>query len=291
MKRDAFAIVAEKNRVLIAGRDDPKEDTHKAIYSKHTGVWAQLHEHATLFGVYEFLERYAGVRMYFPGELGTIVPQTARIVVPEGRIDVAPAFLERNYSAYSDGTWYDGAERDMPLLPARKLNYTRNRMQTLYIPCCHGSNGFRIQERFSKEHPEYMALFKKGDLLVRDLDPAENFCSCALLKRYVFMYFEIVVEGRRQFLDITVTIRFFLVSSSTDPLGIEPVVLEISPYTEIYIILYRDSAIIFCRGRTAVIYNRNFICVFGLEQIRIYDRPICLRMVPFILIVNRCSKI
>ena len=174
MKRDAFAIVAEPNRVLIAGRDDPKEDTHKAIYSKHTGVWAQLHEHATLFGVYEFLERYAGVRMYFPGELGTIVPRTARIVVPEGRIDVAPAFLERNYSAYSDGTWYEGAERDMPLLPARKLNYTRNRMQTLYIPCCHGSNGFRIQERFSKEHPEYMALFKKGDLLVRDLDPAET---------------------------------------------------------------------------------------------------------------------
>ena len=82
MKRDAFAIVAEPNRVLIAGRDDPKEDTHKAVYSKHTGVWAQLHEHATLFGVYEFLERYVGVRMYFPGELGTIVPRTARIVVP-----------------------------------------------------------------------------------------------------------------------------------------------------------------------------------------------------------------
>ena len=174
MKRDAFAIVAEKNRVLIAGRDDPKEDTHKSIYSKHTGVWAQLHEHATLFGVYEFLERFAGVRMYFPGELGTIVPRSAQIIVPEGRIDVAPAFLERNYSAYNDGIWYEGDERDMQLLPARKLNYTRNRMQTTYIPCCHGSNGFRIQERFSKEHPEYMALFKKGDMLIRDLDPAET---------------------------------------------------------------------------------------------------------------------
>ena len=174
MKRDAFAIVSEKDRVFIAGRDDPKEDTHKAIYSKHTGVWAQLHEHATLFGVYEFLERFAGVRMYFPGELGTIVPRSAQIIVPEGRIDVAPAFLERNYSAYNDGIWYEGDERDMQLLPARKLNYTRNRMQTTYIPCCHGSNGFRIQERFSKDHPEYMALFKKGDLLVRDLDPAET---------------------------------------------------------------------------------------------------------------------
>ena len=174
MKRDAFAIVSEKDRVFIAGRDDPKEDTHKAIYSKHTGVWAQLHEHATLFGVYEFLERWAGVRMYFPGELGTIVPRKAQIVVPEGRVDLAPDFLERNYSAYSDGIWYEGENRDMRLLPARKLNYTRNRMQTLYIPCCHGSRGFDVQRRFSKEHPEYMALFKKKGELVRDLDPGET---------------------------------------------------------------------------------------------------------------------
>lgn len=174
MKRDAFAIVCEKGRVFIAGRDDPNADTRRAIYSPHTGVWAQLHEHATLFGVYEFLERYAGVRMYFPGELGTLVPFKAAVIVPEGRLDVAPALLERNYSAYSDGIWYEGEDREKTLLAARKLNYTRNRMQTLYIPCCHGTRGFDVQRRFSKEHPEYMALFKKKGELVRDLDPDEK---------------------------------------------------------------------------------------------------------------------
>ena len=174
MKRDAFAIVCEKGRVFIAGRDDPNADTRRAIYSPHTGVWAQLHEHATLFGVYEFLERYAGVRMYFPGELGTIVPKLAAVVVPEGRLDVAPAFLERNYSAYTDGPWYEGEDREKTLLAARKLNYTRNRMQTLYIPCCHGTRGFDVQRRFAKEHPEYMALFKKKGEFVRDLDPDEK---------------------------------------------------------------------------------------------------------------------
>ena len=76
LKRDAFTIVADASSVYIAGRDDPKEDTHNSVYSPHTGVWSQYHEHATLFGVYEFLERYAGVRMYFPGELGTIVPSS-----------------------------------------------------------------------------------------------------------------------------------------------------------------------------------------------------------------------
>lgn len=36
-------------------------------------------ERATLFGVYEFLMRYAGVRMYFQGEPGTIIPKTAAL--------------------------------------------------------------------------------------------------------------------------------------------------------------------------------------------------------------------
>ena len=174
LKRDAFTIVADAANVYIAGRDDPKEDTHKAVYSPHTGVWAQYHEHATLFGVYEFLERYVGVRMYFPGELGTIVPRTAGINVPPARFTVAPDFIVRNYSAFSDGLLYDGQDRSSALSPLRKLNYHRNRMQTQYIPCCHGSNGFRIQRRFAKEHPEYMLLFEKGGKLVRDTDPNEK---------------------------------------------------------------------------------------------------------------------
>ena len=33
-----------------------------------------FHEHATLFGVYEFLERFADCRFYFPGELGPSGP-------------------------------------------------------------------------------------------------------------------------------------------------------------------------------------------------------------------------
>ena len=172
LKRDAFTIVADGRGVYIAGRDDPKEDTHHSVYSPHTGVWAQYHEHATLFGVYEFLERYAGVRMYFPGELGTIVPRTAGLKVPPARFTVAPDFIVRNYSAFSDGILPDGS--NTTLHPLRKLNYQRNRMQTQYIPCCHGSNGFRIQRRFAKEHPEYMLLFEKGGKLVRDVDPQEK---------------------------------------------------------------------------------------------------------------------
>ena len=174
LARDAFVITADDRGVYIAGRDDPREDTRLAVYAPWTGYWSQYHEHATLFGVYEFLERFAGVRMYFPGELGTIVPRAGEVRVPQKRFEVAPDFLQRNYSAFSDGVYFEGEKRDMKLLAGRKLNYQRNRMQTMYIPCCHGSNGFNIQRRFASSHPEYMMLFEKNGKLVRDVNPAEK---------------------------------------------------------------------------------------------------------------------
>ena len=174
LKRDAFTIVAKGGNAYVAGRDDREANLRQSIYSFRTGVWSLLNEHATLFGVYEFLERYARVRFYFPGELGTIVPRLSRIEVPEGRDTVTPDYLVRNYSWASDGVYFEGADRKNALLPARKLNFVRNRMQTQFVPCCHGSNGFRIQSRFGTAHPEYLILFRKGGKLVRDLDPNEK---------------------------------------------------------------------------------------------------------------------
>ena len=162
LARDAFVVKAEGGAVFIAGRDDPEEDTRKAIFGRRSGVWGQLHEHATLFGVYEFLERFAGVRMYFPGELGTIVPRTDSIRVPAGAFTVEPEFLVRNISAFWDGTYFEGDDRDSKYLPERKLNYTRQRMQTMLVPCCHGSSGFRLLRRFGDTHPEYFAMKADG---------------------------------------------------------------------------------------------------------------------------------
>lgn len=49
----------------------------------------------TRFGVYEFLERYVGVRWLLPGEHGEEIPQHTTIVVPPGRIVEEPAFETR----------------------------------------------------------------------------------------------------------------------------------------------------------------------------------------------------
>jgi hypothetical protein len=53
--------------VFIAGRDDPKIDPAARIRRSWWG--AHKFEHATLYGVYTFLERAAGVRFYFADEL------------------------------------------------------------------------------------------------------------------------------------------------------------------------------------------------------------------------------
>jgi len=175
LKRDAFSIVVRDGNVYIAGRDSPQANIYNSVNANWAGTWDLLHERATVFGVYEFLERHAGVRLYFPGELGTIVSRASALTVPEGTLAVEPDFAARNYSWFDDGVYFAGDDRERKVSTPRKLQYVRNRMQTFLIPCCHGTGGFRIQHRFAKEHPEYMLLFSRdGKKLERDVDPKET---------------------------------------------------------------------------------------------------------------------
>ena len=82
LKRDGFVIRSVPTGVCLAGRDDADVDPLERIRmsgSQGRWVWRDTYEHGTLNAVYEFLERFVGVRMYFPGELGTIVPALSRV--------------------------------------------------------------------------------------------------------------------------------------------------------------------------------------------------------------------
>ena len=164
LPRDAFFIRAlqtpEGPRICIAGRDDPEADPDKVHWT--AGLWMQIFERATLFGVYEFLERHAGVRMYFPGELGTITPRRKTVRVPVGRTMVAPAYLDRSFSFSESGAWFEGDDRSRKYHPQMMLNGYRLRMQTDYKPCVHGINALGLSRRFRKEHPEWFTLDEKG---------------------------------------------------------------------------------------------------------------------------------
>ena len=79
LPRDSYCVKIGPDRAYVAGCDDPARDLARQIAQG----WIGKFEHATLFGVYGFLDRHVGVRFYFPGELGTVVPAAPSIRLPE----------------------------------------------------------------------------------------------------------------------------------------------------------------------------------------------------------------
>ena len=171
LARDGFVIRARPKRIFIAGKDAPDfRPFGKSYYA----------ERATLYGAYDFLERFVGCRFYFPGELGEIVPRHKSIEVPVGDIVEAPDYTVRQMS-HNFGAWFeplDAAE----LTRIDRLQRYRLRHQTRKIPCCHGQYKAKFTERFAKTHPEYFRLRPDGtrwtEPVNKTLPPSRNSQMC-----------------------------------------------------------------------------------------------------------------
>ena len=147
--RDGYVVEATTNVLFIAGNDDEVSNADATAALPDEAIWQPCFRRGTLFGVYAFLERFAGVRMYFPGALGTCIPKTERIVVAEGRVEESPAFSVRRFG-YADGPVSKEllggpVGRDAPIAPRmnetdfKRLNWYRLRMETYHLRCCHGA--------------------------------------------------------------------------------------------------------------------------------------------------------
>lgn len=154
LPRDGFRLKTQDGKLYIAGADD-------AVQPLKGG---QQFQRATLFGMYEFLERFVGCRFYFPGELGEIVPKTTSVEVPELDETCAPAWPERSISN-STGAWYDPSAN---VAQEFQKECFRLRMETLAVPCCHGQYKAKLVQRFGKEHPEYFIMDEKGERVAKD---------------------------------------------------------------------------------------------------------------------------
>lgn len=73
----AFRILRSGDRVFIFGIDTPTADPFK-----QSAPMAFGYRKGSLYGTYDFLERFAGVRFYFPGEMGTLVAK-GKLKLPE----------------------------------------------------------------------------------------------------------------------------------------------------------------------------------------------------------------
>lgn len=162
LPRDGFIIKKINNAIVIAGNNTSGVDVEKA--SKR-GIWAQQYEKATLFGVYDFLERFVGVRFFFPGKIGTVVPKHKTLMVPAMDITEAPDFTRRRVSAYSGKLFKQISIKNK--YEFNNLNMYRLRAETRYIPNCHGLRRCELPRRFTTKHSKYFSLLPNGK---RDYD-------------------------------------------------------------------------------------------------------------------------
>ena len=162
---DGFYILKKGKEIYIAGKDNMQKNKLKAFLNTTSGGWWNMNvfERATLFGAYDFLERFAGVRFFFAGDMGTVVPELKELKVPASiHIMDRPDFTNRKISWYvgrnNKDEWYD----DKDPVAASNLNYLRWRLETRVIPNCHGLGQLGYQFRFAKTNPEFFAMYDNG---------------------------------------------------------------------------------------------------------------------------------
>ena len=149
LDRDGFVMKTFPGGVLIIGRDSQRNNL----------LWG---EHATLFGTYDFLERFAGMHFYLPGKFGTIIPRMSEWRLPSIDLYDRPDSYQRCYSDYNGDT---GKELTRKTL---EINRLRHRYETTRIYYPHTLRYLTYGARFGKSHPEYFSLQKNGK---RVIDP------------------------------------------------------------------------------------------------------------------------
>ena len=146
LDRDGYYIKTDGDRLFIVGVDE------LPCLNQQT---------ATLFGVYDFLERFAGARYYFPGDIGTIMPKKEDWSIPEidivERPDTQYRWIYCYPCSFADKERYDypgqGNARNLKTWRNSSLNSIRS---------CHGLNDLQLATRFAKTNPEYFALGNDG---------------------------------------------------------------------------------------------------------------------------------
>ena len=186
LDRDGYIIKTIGNKIIIAGNDDQ-------VINPAKGQIPNYNERGTLNGIFEFLERFGGVRFYFPGEHGTVIPCKKDWKIPQ--IDI----IDRPDNTYRQ--IYYGKEnlgktmrcyQGLSELDIRIHSMLQTRASSLKLPFGHGLANLGLVQRFGKTHPEYFALRSNGKRhngthIVNRHDAAGQLCfSSEGLKQEIF---------------------------------------------------------------------------------------------------------
>jgi len=159
----------------------------------------QTGERSTVFGVYDFLERFGNVRYYFPGKYGTLIPRGKGLSLPEKiRIVDRPDYVYRHLVP-GKGKWfeknqfYEGGGK----MPGPTLQKYRWRDGHMLYPLIHSVHQLDMTRRFGKTHPEYFALMPSGKRYnTPELVCTEHFCFSSKFKEEVKKDAQLFFEGK-----------------------------------------------------------------------------------------------
>jgi hypothetical protein len=144
------------NALFIVGHDGPDDPLSE------TNIWS-----GTLWGVYELLEGEMGVRWLWPGELGTHVPKSERVVIGEMDRRIAPRFeIRRARPTTRDNNPRNGFTEDGRLryLEAERVFMRRHRMGRSHNPTPYstGHSFSNWWQQYGQQHPEWFQLRADG---------------------------------------------------------------------------------------------------------------------------------
>jgi len=163
IKPEGFVIIAAGEDLVLMGRDT----AGYALQYRTTQT-------GTLFAVYDFLEKFCGIRWFIPTQLGEVVPPRKTLTVPvDLNIKEEPSFTERQ-TRFADSKKtifnfekmlaFNKMEDETQRLYAECLLwYKRNKFGAgLRIATGHAWYQIMPLEKYHSRHPEYFALLSNG---------------------------------------------------------------------------------------------------------------------------------
>ena len=150
---DGFVIHTGPGRLTIAGKDNPGRFSE--FPGRNPFRWIELYnselklaallDQGTLCGVYAFLEYVCGVRFYWPGADGTVIPRRKDLRLPKLSVRRAPRFSYRY-------PWFCNFSKDeeSPLW-FRRVGFGGQAPVVII-------DSFYMVNHMKKDHPEYFAL-------------------------------------------------------------------------------------------------------------------------------------